>query len=141
LGSHVRCEKYFCKRPKLNDHNFIDDAKKSKFIDEISHLANRLVIHADSLLMNLDNNVCEQFNSIINKHLSGKPIDMFWIYKSSKTNTFIEININTMTLGKHINFSQRQSYSTRVEAAVVSYNTSGEFLRKLHKNVVNDISK
>ncbi|KAL4112060.1 hypothetical protein QTP88_015908 [Uroleucon formosanum] len=43
-------------------------------------------------------------------------------------------------LRKRINFSQRQSYNTRVEAAVVSYNTSGEFLRKLHKNVVNEKS-
>lgn len=48
--------------------------------------------------------------------------------------------MNIMTLGKRINFSQRQSYNTRVEAAVVSYNTSGEFLRKLHKNVVNEKS-
>lgn len=48
--------------------------------------------------------------------------------------------MNIMTLGKRINFSQRQSYNTRVEAAVVSYNMSGEFLRKLHKNVVNEKS-
>ncbi|KAL4098224.1 hypothetical protein QTP88_022868 [Uroleucon formosanum] len=47
---------------------------------------------------------------------------------------------NDKRLGKRINFSQRQSYNTRVEAAVVSYNTSGEFLRKLHKNVVNEKS-
>eukprot|EP00102_Acyrthosiphon_pisum_P021135 XP_016658345.1 PREDICTED: uncharacterized protein LOC107883228 [Acyrthosiphon pisum] len=78
LGSHVRCEKYFCNGPKLNEHNFTDDAEKSKVIDEITQLANRLVTHADSLLMNVDNNVCEQFNNIINKHLS-------------------EININIMT--------------------------------------------
>ncbi|KAL4136163.1 hypothetical protein QTP88_007727 [Uroleucon formosanum] len=112
LGSHAQCEDYFCHGPKLNENNFVDDAEKSKVIDEITQLANRLVTHADSLLMNVDNNVCEQFNSIINKHLSGK----------------------------RINFSQRQSYNTRVEAAVVSYNTSGEFLRKLHKNVVNEKS-
>ncbi|XP_060859447.1 uncharacterized protein LOC132936703 [Metopolophium dirhodum] len=112
LGSHVQYEEYFCHGPKLNEYNFVDDAEKSKVIDGITQLANRLVTHADSLLMNVDNNVCEQFNSIINKHLSGK----------------------------RINFSQQQSYNTRVEAAVVSYNTSGEFLRKLHKNEVNEIS-
>jgi len=80
LGSHVRCEKYFCTGPKLNEQNFLHDAEKSKFIDEISQLANRLVTNVDSLLMNVDNNVCEQFNSIINKHLSGKPIRIFLIY-------------------------------------------------------------
>lgn len=77
LGSHAQCEDYFCHGPKLNEHNFVDDAEKSKVIDEITQLANRLVTHADSLLMNVDNNVCEQFNSIINKHLSGKPIEMY----------------------------------------------------------------
>ncbi|KAL4104742.1 hypothetical protein QTP88_020024 [Uroleucon formosanum] len=71
LGSHAQCEDYFCHGPKLNENNFVDDAEKSKVIDEITQLANRLVTHADSLLMNVDNNVCEQFNSIINKHLSG----------------------------------------------------------------------
>jgi len=77
LSSHARCEDYFCNGPKLNEHNFVDDAEKSKVIDEITQLANRLVTHADSLLMNVDNNVCEQFDSIINKHLSGKPIEMY----------------------------------------------------------------
>ncbi|XP_050055732.1 uncharacterized protein LOC126549701 isoform X2 [Aphis gossypii] len=69
-------------------------------------------MHADSLLMNVDNNVCEQFNSIINKHLAGK----------------------------RINFSLRQSYNTRIESGVISYNTSGQLLRSLHKHVVHKIS-
>lgn len=77
LGSHVRCEKYFCNGPKLNENSFIDDAEKSKVIDKIRQLANQLVTNADSLLMNVDNNVGQQFNSIINKHLSGKLIEMF----------------------------------------------------------------
>jgi len=62
--------------------------------------------------MNVDNNVCEQFNSVINKYLAGK----------------------------RINYSQRNSYNFRVEAAVISYNLNGQFLRLLHKNIVNDIS-
>ncbi|CAH1730974.1 unnamed protein product [Aphis gossypii] len=69
-------------------------------------------MHADSLLMNVDNNVCEQFNSIINKHLAGK----------------------------RIHFSLRQSYNTRIESGVISYNTSGQLLRSLHKHVVHKIS-
>ncbi|CAI6373596.1 unnamed protein product [Macrosiphum euphorbiae] len=42
--------------------------------------------------------------------------------------------------GKRINYSQRNSYNSRVEAAVISYNSNGQFLRLLHKNIVNDIS-
>jgi len=62
--------------------------------------------------MNVDNNVCEQFNSVINKYLAGK----------------------------RINYSQRHSYNARVEAAVISCNSGGKFLRLMHKNMVDEIS-
>jgi len=90
----------------------IVDAEKSGFLSDISQIISRLVKNVDSLLLNVDNNVCEQFNSLINKYLAGK----------------------------RINYSQRNAYNSRVEAAVISYNSSGQFLRLLHKNVVNDIS-
>lgn len=74
---------------------------------EINQIVNRIATHSDSLYINVDNNACEQFNSVINKHIGGK----------------------------RINFSQRNSYNTRVEAAVVSYNSSGQYLRKMCKQV------
>lgn len=112
LGEHSQCESYFCKGTKVNEINLMYDAQKSGMVDEILQIVGRLATNANSLLMNVDNNTCEQFNSIINKHLAGK----------------------------RINFSQRNSYGTRVEAAVISYNTTGQFLRVLHKNVLNDKS-
>lgn len=51
--------------------------------------------HADSLLENYTNNLCEQFNSKINKFISSK----------------------------RINHGQKGGYITRVEAAVISFNT------------------
>jgi len=90
----------------------LNEAQQSGMVQEIVQIIGRLTTNANSLLMNVDNNVCEQFNSIINKHLAGK----------------------------RINFSQRHSYNTRVEAAVISHNTAGQLLRCLHKNAVNDIS-
>ncbi|KAL4083087.1 hypothetical protein QTP88_028417 [Uroleucon formosanum] len=56
---------------------------------------------------NVDNNICEQFNSIINKHIAGK----------------------------RINFALKNSYNARVEAAVVSFNTSGQYIRSIHKKI------
>lgn len=53
----------------------------------------------------MDNNICEQFNSVINKFLGGK----------------------------RIYFTQKSSYSTRVYAAVVSFNSS-QYLRTVKKN-------
>lgn len=64
--------------------------------------------NADSLILDVDNNICEQLNSTINKFLGGK----------------------------RINFTQKSSYTTRVNAAVISFN-SKEYLRAIKKHVTN----
>lgn len=112
MGAHDRCESYFCKGTQGNEKNMIEDAERSGLVSDISQLISRLVVNVDSLLMNVDNNVCEQFNSVINKYLAGK----------------------------RINYSQRNSYNARVEAAVISCNSGGKFLRLMHKNMVDEIS-
>jgi hypothetical protein len=76
-------------------------------IQEVTKISNRIAGHSDSLYMNVDNNACEQFNSIINKHIAEK----------------------------RIHFSQRNSYNVRVEAALVSYNSYGQYLSKMHKDI------
>lgn len=73
---------------------------------EINNVISRLVNNASSLYEDVDNNLCEQFNSLINKHIGGK----------------------------RINFSQRHNYKTRVEAAVISFN-SKTYLREVHKKI------
>jgi len=66
----------------------------------------RLVIdNARSLLFDVDNNYCEQFNSVSNKYIAGK----------------------------RINFTQKQSYNIRVHADIVSYNSGGQFIREIQK--------
>lgn len=73
----------------------------------MSYLAN----FADSLLEDVDNNVCENFNSIVNKQIGGK----------------------------RINYSQRGSYNIRLNTAVVSHN-SREYLRLSHKALTSGYS-
>jgi len=58
--------------------------------------------------LDVDNNICEQFNSFINKFLGGK----------------------------RINYTQRHSYNTRILAAVVGFN-SQEYIRAVKKHVTN----
>jgi len=74
---------------------------------DIKNIIIRLSNNACSLIQDVDNHVCEQFNSLINKFISGK----------------------------RINFSQRNTYTTRIEAAIVSFN-SKEYLRRIHKKMV-----
>lgn len=76
-------------------------------MSEISQIYHRVVENAQSLLLDVDNNICEQFNSIINKHIAGK----------------------------RINFALKNSYNARVEAAVVSFNTTGQYIRSIHKKI------
>lgn len=93
LGEHRNCEPYFCIGKKNGEVNLIFEAEKCDLIQEVTQISNRIAGHSDSLYMNVDNNTCEQFNSMINKHIAGE----------------------------RINFSQRNSYNVRVEAALVSY--------------------
>lgn len=76
---------------------------------EIAQIYWRVVENTNSLLLDIDNNICEQFNSIINKHIAGK----------------------------RIHFALKSSYNSRVEAAVVSFNTSGKYIRAIHKEITN----
>ncbi|CAI6350462.1 unnamed protein product [Macrosiphum euphorbiae] len=110
LGDHTNCETYFCDS-KTNERNLVPEAVGGGIMSEIQNCVSRLIVNAESLLENKDNNICEQFNSLINKHVAGK----------------------------RINFSSRGNYNTRVEAAVVSFN-SKQFLRKLHKKMTNNFS-
>jgi len=75
---------------------------------EIKNIIYRLIVNADSLIENADNNPCEQFNSLINKHVRGK----------------------------RINFTQKNNYKTRVEAAVVAFN-SNNYLRTIQKQIIS----
>lgn len=87
----------------MNEINYVDEAQTSGLLDEFIQIVNRLANNAESLLMKVDNNICEQFNSIINKHLSGK----------------------------RINFSQKHNYNVREEVALLSHNTFGKYIRSI----------
>lgn len=79
-------------------------------MSEFKLVAQRLIDNATSLLHDVTNNICEQFNSVVNKFIAGK----------------------------RINFSQRNSYNTRVKAAIVSFNSGGMLLRHMHKKITNN---
>lgn len=85
----------------------VPEAERSNIMNDIRRITYRLTANADSLLENVDNNLCEQFNSLINKHVGGK----------------------------RINFTQKNNYKTRVEAAVISFN-SKNYLRTIHKTII-----
>lgn len=91
--------------------NLVPEAENSGMLKELKKYVSRLNINAESLIENKTNNVCEQFNAIINKHIAGK----------------------------RLNFSGRRSYNTRIEAAVVSFNST-QFLRQIHKKSCNNLS-
>ncbi|XP_022182694.1 uncharacterized protein LOC111042410 [Myzus persicae] len=107
FGQHKNCDVYFCKTPK-NIENHVPATEECGMMLEILSILRRVVDNAASLILDVTNNLCEQFNSIINKFIAGK----------------------------RINFSLKQSYNTRIQAAIISYNTNGNFLRAIHKNVM-----
>lgn len=108
LGQHNKCDDYFCNNKKTCEVDWVPQAIQSGMLMEINKTTNRLVFNSKSLIVDVDNNICEQFNSVINKYIGGK----------------------------RINLSQRNSYNTRVEAAVISFNTN-EYLRVITKHVIH----
>ena len=109
FGQHDSCDSNFCSGAKHGEVNMIPEIKKTKMYGDIMSVNRRIMNNASSLLHNVDNNVCEQFNSIINKFLGGK----------------------------RVNFALRGSYATRCEGAVISANTS-EFFTSIHKAMLNN---
>lgn len=107
LGQHTKCASYFCQGNTVLEQNLVVQAENSGMMLEIINAINRLVANSSSLITDVDNNVCEQFNSVINKYIGGK----------------------------RINMSQRNAYNARVEAAVIAFN-SKEYLRTIHKNIM-----
>lgn len=107
LGQHINCDDYFCSGTKVGEKNLVPDAEKCGMMREIKYIISRLVNNASSLIEDVTNNLCEQFNSVINKHIGGK----------------------------RINFSQGRNFETRIEAAVIAYN-SKKYLRTIHKKML-----
>lgn len=107
LGQHNKCDNYFCNKKNNCKENWVPQSIQSGMLIEINNAVNRLVFNSKSLIIDVDNNICEQFNSVINKYIGGK----------------------------RINLSQRNAYNTRVEAAVISFN-SHQYLRAITKKVI-----
>lgn len=92
FGQHSQCDIYFCKKP-TDCENHVPAMEICGLMRDVNSVLRRVVENASSLIYDFTNNTCEQFNSVINKYISGK----------------------------RINFSLKQSYNTRVQAAIISY--------------------
>lgn len=106
LGQHSKCDTYFCNKKNLDEDIWVKHAETSGMMIEMNNIVNRLVINSSRLIVDVDNNICEQFNSLINKYIGGK----------------------------RINLSQRNAYNTRIEAAVVAFN-SKQYLRAINTHI------
>ena len=109
FGQHDKCQEYFCRKQDEKDDNMVPLMKQSGLFDDICFIIQRLANNSESLVLNMDTNAAENYNSIVAKY----------------------------TGGKRINYAMRNSYETRCEAAVISYNQPHEIARLIHKRIVN----
>ncbi|XP_063910990.1 uncharacterized protein LOC135128089 isoform X2 [Zophobas morio] len=94
FGDHSKCATYFCK-DKDSANNYIPDMTRTGLLQDIRIVLNRIVQHADSLLLDMDNNSAECYNSVVAKFIGGK----------------------------RINLAGRDSFQLRCQAAGISFNT------------------
>lgn len=104
FGSHENCNAYFCHGKQ--EKNFVEALKNSGLFHKLMEITNNLADHAKSLLKDANNNIVEQFNSIVAKFVGGK----------------------------RINYCLKTSYQARCSAAVVSHNSKMP-LYQLHKTM------
>lgn len=111
FGEHRHCEElgYFCKGPKDGEPNYIPDMIKTGLYPRIMEAVNGLADFSNHLILNVDSNVVEHYNSAIAR----------------------------FTGGKRVNYTQKGSYRGRCAAAVVSYNT-GRAFHTLHKSLLKE---
>lgn len=61
---HEKCSAYFCKKSGVPQKNSLEEISKLKTVrQEINTNVSRLSNNVESLIMDVDNNACEQFNS------------------------------------------------------------------------------
>lgn len=90
------CDTYFCK-PK-NEYDYISEIKTQcpELYCRLNEIISSISNHSRSLLEKVNSNIVEQFHAIIAKFVGGK----------------------------RINFSQKRSYQTRCQGAVISFNSN-----------------
>lgn len=107
FGDHSFCAAYFCTRNK-EDKNFVPELRECGLFQEMQAAARYLARHSRSLLVDVDSNSVEQFNSIVAKNVGAK----------------------------RVNFSLKRSYQGRCAAAVVAHNSKRPH-SVLHKTMFN----
>lgn len=99
FGDHTHCRSHFCNKETNADTNYVPEMKISTIFQDILETMNLMSFHSTSLIENVDQNIVEQFNSIVAKFVGGK----------------------------RINFSLKKSYTIRVGGSVVQHNTKSIF--------------
>lgn len=115
FGEHLRCAdlQYFCKGTgKPEELNHVPEMKRNQIYQKIMVVVNTLADFSSHLILDVDSNIVEHYNS----------------------------SVAMFTGGKRINYIQKNSYETRCTAAVVSYNTGRPFY-KLHKTLTKSSPK
>jgi hypothetical protein len=106
FGEHAECSKinYFPCSPPENEKNVVPIMKDCGLYQDIQTCFSRLNLNLHSLILNMDTNTAEHYNSIVCKFVGGK----------------------------RKNYSLRRGYQTRCEAAAISFNCGGNFFSRIH---------
>lgn len=114
FGEHEICDelKYFtC--TKENEINYVPEMKECGLFQDIEVCIQRLLNNTKSLILNMDNNLAEHYNSVVCKFVGGK----------------------------RVNYSLKGSYSMRCNAAALSFNTGQDYYSVLYKTITETSPK
>ncbi|KAJ3641437.1 hypothetical protein Zmor_027944 [Zophobas morio] len=107
FGDHSSCDSYFCNSHKDDEENYVPEMIECGLMDDLQSCGARLLHNGHSLMLNMTNNAAETYNSVVSKFVGGK----------------------------RQNFSIKNSYSKRCQAASLSYNKKEQYYSSVHKAV------
>lgn len=73
FGAHSNCDKYFCRGGKANEEDLTTEMIECGLFQDIQKCLQRVIVNTNSCLLNKNNNVAEQFNSLVGK-FGGKRV-------------------------------------------------------------------
>lgn len=108
FGQHSNCADYFKQKCNVNETNIFEEVRleRSNILEKFTGIINSIASKSNSLIVDVDQNICEQFHSNVAKCVGGK----------------------------RVNFTISNSYEARTMAAIIQHNT-GRVHSTVHEQV------
>lgn len=129
FGNQDKCAHYFCSGTTVHESNYVAEMEESGLFQDILACGARLVKNAQSLILNMTNNEAERYNAIVCKFVGGKRINY-------STKNSYGLRCNAAAVSFNANRDANDSYYSQIHKAV-TLTSPGKYTKKFEKKIKN----